>query len=119
MKRVLIIDGDEMFRFFLAEWIEFEGLYPLIATGGYEGLQLARSQLPALILCDRSLPGMDGLEVLKELQSDQRTAHIPFFFLTYESRLENNNLSRSGANGVIYKGEQMDPLRQLLHRLKA
>ena len=41
------------------------------------GLELARAELPSLILMDINLPGMDGYAALKQLQADPRTAHIP------------------------------------------
>ena len=54
----------------------------LHATHGGLGLELARAHLPAVILMDISMPGISGTEVLKMLQADPATAHIPVIALS-------------------------------------
>ena len=55
---------------------------------GRQGIDLARSEQPNLILCDVMMPGLDGLAVLRNLRNDPRTNHIPFIFLTSKSQRE-------------------------------
>jgi CheY-like chemotaxis protein len=57
----------------------------LAADNGLEGLRLAISMKPDLILLDVMMPGMDGLEVCRRLRSQAETAQIPIVLLTYSS----------------------------------
>jgi len=57
----------------------------LIAESGPEGLRLAALNKPDLILLDVMMPGMDGLEVCRNLRSKTETAKIPIILLTYRS----------------------------------
>ncbi len=80
--RVLVVEDNEdnlqLVRFLL----ERTGYIVLAARNGREGLEVARQELPNLILMDLSLPEMDGWEAAKELKSDSRTACIPLLALT-------------------------------------
>ena|SRR5438552_886265 len=62
--------------------LEMEGFTVLWAEQGRRGLELARSHLPDLILCDVMMPELDGHGVLQALRADPATATIPFIFLT-------------------------------------
>jgi K+-sensing histidine kinase KdpD len=62
--------------------LEAEGYQVFAAENGLRGLELARKCLPALIICDIMMPGMDGYEVLANLHRSPETATIPFIFLT-------------------------------------
>lgn len=62
--------------------LEMEGFLPLAAANGREGIDMAQKERPDLILCDISMPGLDGYEVLQKLREDKVTASIPFIFLT-------------------------------------
>jgi len=59
-----------------------EGVEIIAAENGKSGIELAREQLPDLIICDVMMPGMDGHSVVKALRQDDKTAQIPFIFLT-------------------------------------
>lgn len=54
----------------------------LAAEDGEQGLRLALEHLPDLVICDISMPGMDGYQVLEELHQNEKAADIPFIFLT-------------------------------------
>lgn len=82
MNRLLIIDDEDSLRESIAEFLEFEGYKCLQASDGTEGIELARAEMPDLIICDIKMPDMSGHEVLKELRRDSRTSSIPFIFLT-------------------------------------
>lgn len=82
MKRILVIDDDARLRQHFAEILRLDGLQVSEARNGREGVELARQELPDLVLCDITMPEMNGHRVLETLRAEPRTAHLPFIFLT-------------------------------------
>ena len=83
MKKLLVIDDEEYFCRAVKKAIEMKrDLQVLTATRGDEGLRLARTQKPDLILLDIVMPGMMGTQVAEELSEDPATAFIPIIFVT-------------------------------------
>lgn len=82
MKRILVIEDDRSIRESLLELLEVEGFSVLGAENGKIGVEQAQEHLPDLILCDVTMPQLDGYEVLKALRQNIATAAIPFIFLT-------------------------------------
>ncbi len=71
-----------MRRNIAASLLRFRDYEPLAAENGNRGLELARRERPDLILCDVTMPKLDGYEVLRRLRADAALALIPFIFLT-------------------------------------
>ncbi|EGO64575.1 response regulator [Acetonema longum] len=65
---ILVIDDQPGIRRLLTEVLAENGYTVANASNGYEGLQKARELKPALILMDMKMPGMDGIETLRELK---------------------------------------------------
>lgn len=82
MRKILLVEDNEMNRDMLSRRLERKGYRVVAAPDGKEGLLLARSQTPDLILMDVSLPVMDGWEVTRCLKADESTRHIPIIVLT-------------------------------------
>jgi two-component system sensor histidine kinase/response regulator len=82
MATILVIEDETPIRVNILEMLELEGFDTLEADNGRTGLDLARQQTPDLIICDITMPELDGYEVLLELQKSPQTASIPFIFLT-------------------------------------
>ena len=80
--RILLVEDNEMNRDMLSRRLQRRGFDVVIAVDGQEGVEMARSETPELILLDMSLPILDGWEVAKALKSDDRTAAIPIIALT-------------------------------------
>jgi signal transduction histidine kinase/ligand-binding sensor domain-containing protein/DNA-binding NarL/FixJ family response regulator len=79
--RVLIIEDNDDLRMYLAENLKAE--YNILnAKDGIEGLDLARQEIPDLIVSDLMMPKLDGLHVISELRADEKTSHIPAILLT-------------------------------------
>lgn len=114
MKRILVIDDNEMFRLIFAEWLSSEGFHPIMATDGNEGWRLARAYHPDAILCDIQLVGMDGIEVQTQFHNDPEIAQIPFYFLSSEVSQKWRLLSLPGVSGFISKQAEIDELRRVL-----
>jgi two-component system cell cycle response regulator DivK len=74
------------------------------AQSGEEGLRLAQAELPALILMDLRLPGMDGYAALRALKANSRTAHIPTIALTAQAmKGDEERVRAAGFDGYISK----------------
>ena len=71
-----------MNRDMLSRRLQRRGYSVVAAYDGEQGLLMARSEMPDLILMDISLPLMDGLQVTRLLKSDEATRHIPIIALT-------------------------------------
>lgn len=84
-KRILIIEDNPDIRENTSEILEFSGYDTLMAADGKEGVALAMSHHPDLILCDIMMPELDGFGVLYLLSNNARTADIPFIFITAKS----------------------------------
>lgn len=79
---ILIIEDEQDIRELLIYNLQKEGYAVLDSGDGKTGLDMARSELPDLILLDLMLPGLDGLSVCRELERDRNTASIPIIMLT-------------------------------------
>jgi len=82
MTKILVIEDEEPVRANILDMLEAEDMIGIGAKDGAMGIQMARSQLPDLILCDIMMPGLDGYGVIEALRSHSQTASIPFIFLT-------------------------------------
>ncbi len=82
MKTILVIEDERAIRESMLDLLEAEGFNVVSAEDGDIGIQKAREHLPDLILCDITMPRMDGFEVLRRLRDQPTTATIPFIFLT-------------------------------------
>ncbi len=86
-KRVLIIDDEQGIRETTQVCLEITGDWEVFtASSGKEGLILAASEKPDVILLDVMMPDMDGLTTLKKIQSDLEIQHIPVVFLTAKAQ---------------------------------
>ena len=84
-KTILIVEDSPVQALAVLRLLEHRGLRILCASNGEAGLDMARQNLPAIILLDIQMPGIDGLEVCRLLQADALTAQIPIILLTTQS----------------------------------
>jgi CheY-like chemotaxis protein len=82
MPKILLVEDNEMNRDMLSRRLQRRGYSVVIAQDGEQGLSLAKSESPDLILMDISLPVMDGWQVTRLLKSNVTTKHIPVIALT-------------------------------------
>ena len=81
-RTVLVIDDDPRAVALLEATFADQGYAVLTASGGEQGLELARRELPAVVLLDPLMPGIDGFAVVERLRADPATAAIPTVILT-------------------------------------
>jgi two-component system, cell cycle response regulator DivK len=82
MARILLVEDNEMNRDMLSRRLIRRGYEVALALDGEQGLAMARTEAPALILMDMSLPGMDGWEATRQLKAASETSAIPVIALT-------------------------------------
>ena len=119
----MIVDDDEVMRTLLRRILERMGFSQIdIAKDGAEGLELARSQCPDVIISDYDMPNMQGLQFLKAVREEPALAKTVFVMLSGST----NNMVRKragelGANSIIIKpvspGDLKQKLADLVHEL--
>ena len=82
MTRILLVEDNEMNRDMLSRRLRRRGFEVLIAVDGAQGLAMATSEKPQLILMDMSLPVLDGWEATRRLKAASDTGGIPVIGLT-------------------------------------
>ena len=112
--RILVIDDDEDLTASVAAVLQADGYEVFTAGGGEQGLELAFTRHPHLVLLDVTMPGMDGYQVCRELQFGY-TKDIPVVFLTARTELTHmKEANRSGASGYVTKPFRSDHLLQTI-----
>ena len=82
MTKILLVEDNEMNRDMLSRRLARRGYQVVIALDGEQGLAMARSEAPDLILMDMSLPVLDGWEAARQLKAAPETRAIPIIALT-------------------------------------
>ncbi len=82
MAKILLIEDNQMNRDMLSRRLTRKGYEVVIAVDGEQGMAMARSEAPDLILMDMSLPVLDGWEATRQLKSAPQTQSIPIIALT-------------------------------------
>jgi len=88
MTKILLVEDSEMNRDMLSRRLMRNGFEIVMAVNGQEGLDLASSESPDLILLDMSLPVIDGWEAARRLKADAATAKIPVIALTAHAMVQ-------------------------------
>jgi CheY-like chemotaxis protein len=111
MKKILLIEDDVVLRENTSELLELSNYYVVNAPNGKKGVEVAKEILPDIIVCDIMMPEIDGYGVLKALNQNKSTQHIPFIFLS--AKTERKDVRRGmdlGADDYITKPFSEDEL---------
>jgi len=119
-KKVLLIEDDSIVRENTAEILELANFLVKTAKNGKEGVTIAKSFMPDIIICDILMPELDGYGVLQILSKTPALEHIPFIFLTAKTHHEDLRKGMElGADDYINKPfEESELLRAIESRLK-
>ena len=120
MKKILIIDDDQAFRNIVAVALRDEGFEVLEAENGAVGIEMARSQVPDLILSDIHMDTVNGFEALVSFRQDERTSEVPIILMSARSDEDSMKYSiELGANDFLAKPFTIDELvKAITVRLK-
>lgn len=101
---ILIIDDDRVVRQILQDDFSRKGCDVHVAEDGPSGIEIARKEIPDAVILDWMMPGIDGMEVLERLRSNEKTRQIPVFMLTgKDSGSDIEQASSLGIQGYIAK----------------
>jgi len=101
---ILIIEDNEKNMKLVRDVLQFNGYETAEATTAEDGLVLARSQHPALILLDIQLPGMDGFAALRQLRADPITKRTPVIAVTASvMERDRQKILEAGFDGYMTK----------------
>ena len=103
-KLILIVEDNEKNLKLVRDILQYRGYRTIEATTAEEGIELAASHLPDLVLMDIRLPGMDGMAALEVLRADPRTAGITVVAVTASVMPEERDrFAVAGFDGFIEK----------------
>jgi CheY-like chemotaxis protein len=113
---VLVIDDEAIVRDLMQRFLVKEGFRVALATGGEEGVRLAKELRPDAITLDVMMPGMDGWAVLSALKADPDVADIPVIMLTI---VDDKNLGYAlGASDYLTKPLDRERLLSVLNKYR-
>ena len=106
--RILLVEDETEIATFIRLELQYEGYHVDLATDGVQGLTLARTQAPDLIILDRMLPGLDGVEICRRLR---QSSDVPILMLTARGELADRVEGLdSGANDYLVKPFDLEEL---------
>lgn len=118
--RILVIEDNAVNMELMVYMLKAFGHDPLPARDGAQGLTLARTQAPAMILCDIQLPGLDGYELARLIKQDETLRRIPLIAVTaYAMVGDQERILAAGFDGYVAKPIEPAELGTLIARMLA
>jgi two-component system, cell cycle response regulator DivK len=118
MAKVLLVEDNEMNRDMLSRRLIRRGFEVVFAVNGRQGVDLARSEKPDIILMDMSLPIMDGWEATRCVKSDDATRSVPVIGLTAHAMSgDREKAIEAGCDDYDTKPVELDRLIGKIERL--
>lgn len=112
MYHILVIDDDPTTRLILKNNLTKQGHQVTVSPNGIDGIAAAQTLKPALIICDWMMPGVDGLEVCRQIKQDKELSATFFVLLTAKGELEDRVRGLdAGADEFLSKPIERDELR--------
>ncbi len=119
MAKILIVDDSPTEQYVLTQHLQNAGHQTVTASDGEEGLDVAKSEQPDLVLMDVVMPGLNGFQATRKLKRDPSTAQIPVVIVTTKDQDTDREWGlRQGASDYLVKpveaSELLDKVGQLL-----
>lgn len=104
--KILLIEDDPTLVEMYEIKFRISHMKMLVATGGYQGLDMVKKEKPDLVLLDIKMDDLDGFEVLKRMKSDPSMKHIPVYLLTNMGEKQSADKGKElGAERYIMKAK--------------
>jgi two-component system cell cycle response regulator DivK len=118
MAKVLLVEDNEMNRDMLSRRLIRRGFQVVFAMDGQQGVDLARSEQPDIILMDMSLPVIDGWEATRRVKADDATRSVPVIGLTAHAMSgDREKAIEAGCDDYDTKPVELDRLIGKIERL--
>jgi CheY-like chemotaxis protein len=118
MPKILLVEDNEMNRDMLSRRLVRNGFEVVMAVDGGQGVAMAASEKPDLILMDMSLPLMDGWEATRRVKADAATSTIPVIALTAHALVEDREKAKAaGCDDFDTKPVELPRLLEKINRL--
>ncbi len=118
MSKLLLVEDNEMNRDMLSRRLQRRGYEVIIAVDGEEGIKIAQSEAPDLILMDMSLPVLDGWEATRRLKAAPKTQSIPILGLSaHAMSTDREKAIEAGCDDYDTKPIEFSRLLEKIHAL--
>jgi two-component system cell cycle response regulator DivK len=118
MAKVLLVEDNEMNRDMLSRRLIRRGFQVVFAVDGQQGVDLAHSERPDIILMDMSLPAIDGWEATRRVKADNATRSVPVIGLTAHAMAgDREKAIEAGCDDYETKPVELDRLISKIERL--
>jgi CheY-like chemotaxis protein len=112
---ILVVEDNDKNRKLVRDVLTVKGYRLIEAERGEDGVRLAREQRPHLVLMDIHLPGIDGIEALRQLRADPTTAAIPVLAVTASAMTQDRQkILAAGFDGYQSKPISVRPFLELV-----
>ena len=120
MSRILCVDDNDNNLYLLTTLFERAGFEVIVARTGEEGVALAATSAPDMVIMDLTLPGIDGCEATRQIRAVPATQDVPIIALSGHDEEERGVAAReAGCNGYARKPVQIRALLTLVNELMA
>jgi two-component system, cell cycle response regulator DivK len=118
MAKILLVEDNDVNRDMMVRRLQRRGYNVVSAVDGQQGVDLARSEKPDLILMDMSLPVLDGWEATRQIKANPETHHIPVIGLTAHAMVgDRDEALNAGCDDYATKPVEFDRLIEMINRL--
>ena len=117
MTRILVVEDDRDIAGLIVHYLQNAGYETTVLSSGDEVLARVRAEEPGLVILDRMLPGLDGLEICRSLRADRQTAFLPIIVLTARAE-ESDRIAGLELGADDYITKPFSP-KELIARVQA
>ena len=120
MSTVLIVEDNEKNMKLARDVLQARGYTTLEAVTGEDGVRMAKERKPDLVLMDIQLPGLNGIDALKQLRADPSTARIPIVAFTASvTPTDRSQIDEAGFDGFLSKPVNLKEFIETVQRICA